>query len=52
VKPQPDDRGAPEERLVSGKAVSAALMLAALLFVAAAVFLWVVFSRACAAPSI
>ena len=42
----------PEERLTSGKAVSAALLLAAVLFAAAAVFLWVVFSRACAGPSI
>ena len=43
---------APEERLSSGKAVSAALLLAAVLFAAAAVFLWVVFSRACGGPSI
>jgi hypothetical protein len=42
----------PEERLSSGKAVSAALLLAAVVFAAAAVFLWVVFSRACGGPSI
>ncbi len=40
------------ERLSSGKAVSAALLLAALVFAAAAVFLWVVFTRACGGPSI
>jgi hypothetical protein len=37
----------PEERLSSGKAVSAALLLAAVVFAAAAVFLWIVLSRAC-----
>jgi hypothetical protein len=42
----------PEARLTSGKAVSAALLLAAVVFAAAAVFLWVVFSRACGGPSI
>jgi hypothetical protein len=37
----------PEERLSSGKAVSAALLLAAIVFAAVAVFLWVVLSRGC-----
>ena len=41
-----------EGRLTSGKAVAAGLLLAAVIFVAIAVFLWVVLSRACAAPSI
>ena len=49
---RPDSAGDPEARLTSGKAVSAALLLAAVIFVAAAVFLWVLFSRACAGPSI
>ncbi len=48
TSPPPD----PEERLTSGKAVSAALLLAAVVFAALAVFLWVVFSRACGGPSI
>ena len=47
----PDARD-PEGRLSSGKAVSAALLLAAVVFAALAVFLWVVFSRACGGPSI
>jgi hypothetical protein len=37
----------PEGRLSSGKAVSAALILAAVVFAAVAVFLWVVLSRGC-----
>ncbi len=46
AKPRPE--GAAEQRLVSGKAVAAALLLAAVIFVAAAVFLWVLLSRGCA----
>ena len=42
VKPQDD-----ETRLRSSKAVAAALMLAGVLLIAAALFFWVVFSRAC-----
>jgi hypothetical protein len=42
----------PEERLKSGKAVAAALLLAAVVFAAGAVFLWVVFARGCGRPSI
>jgi hypothetical protein len=41
-----------DERLGSGKAVAAALLLAAVIFVGAAVFFWVVFTRACGGPSI
>ncbi|HEY3205285.1 MAG TPA: hypothetical protein VGL03_16670 [Thermoanaerobaculia bacterium] len=39
---------AEQERLRSGKAVAAALMLAGLLLAAAAIFLFVVVDRACA----
>ncbi|MEX0879864.1 MAG: hypothetical protein WEB59_02385 [Thermoanaerobaculia bacterium] len=49
--PQPAG-GGPEERLRSGKAVAAALLLAGILAAAGMVFLWVVFSRACVSPSI
>ena len=42
----------PDERLKSGKAVAAALLLASIVFAAAAVFLWVLFARGCARPSI
>jgi hypothetical protein len=42
----------PEERLKSGKAVAAALLLASVIFAAAAVFLWVLFARGCGGPSI
>ena len=49
---KPDPAGDPEARLTSGKAVSAALILGAVIFAAAAVFLWVLFSRACGGPSI
>jgi hypothetical protein len=49
---EPDPGKDPEARLTSGKAVSAALLLGAVVFAAAAVFLWVVFSRACGGPSI
>jgi hypothetical protein len=38
----------PEERLSSGKAVAAALLLAGVLVAAGMVFLWVVLSRGCA----
>jgi len=48
TSPPPD----PDERLTSGKAVFAALLLGAVVFAALAVFLWVVFSRACGGPSI
>jgi uncharacterized RDD family membrane protein YckC len=51
-RPGRDTPREPEERLSSGKAVSAALILAAVVFAAAAVFLWVLFSRACGGPSI
>ena len=37
-----------EERLASPKAVKAALLLAGVVIAAALVFLWVVFTRACA----
>lgn len=46
IKPQDD-----ETRLRSSKAVAAALMLAGVLILAAAVFLWVVLSRACPAQA-
>jgi hypothetical protein len=36
-----------EQRLRSGKAVASVALLAALVLAAGAVFLWVVFSRAC-----
>lgn len=49
-QPNPDPR--PEERLKSGKAVAAALLLAGVIFAAAAVFLWVLLARGCARPSI
>ncbi len=42
----------PEERLKSGKAVAATLLLAAVILAAAAVFLWVLLARGCAGPSI
>jgi len=42
----------PEERLKSGRAVAAALLLAAVIFAAAAIFLWVLFARGCGRPSI
>ena len=43
---KPPDR-TEEERLGSGKAVAAALLLLGVLLAAAIVFLWVVFTRAC-----
>lgn len=42
----------PEERLKSGKAVAAALLLAGVILAATAVFLWVLLARGCARPSI
>lgn len=39
-----------EERLSSGKAVTAALILAGLALLAAAVFFWVLLQRACMSP--
>ncbi|MFY9552622.1 MAG: hypothetical protein WAU32_15860, partial [Thermoanaerobaculia bacterium] len=42
------DPGEGEERLRSGKAVVAGLILAAVVLAGVLVFLWVVFSKACA----
>ena len=49
---EPDSGKDAEGRLTSGKAVAAGLLLAAVIFAAFAVFLWVVLSRACRGPSI